>query len=236
MSFNKFCAKCGKETTALIKGQCSDCYLAKKELFTIEKPVFSVCKHCGKFLSHQKWFPLNESSISEELLKKIKYSHELISPKPFVEVTQVPDSDILSYEVLVKVEGFIDNVLVSQEKEFVFKIKPTTCDACMKLNANYREAVVQIRAEKNEAKKIYETTLSMLEKERVTNSLAGTSKIIEIPQGYDLWVGDKKVAARMVRTLSKMFDMELITSKKIIGEEGGRGHFVFRFTYCLKKK
>ncbi|HNV01200.1 MAG TPA: 60S ribosomal export protein NMD3 [archaeon] len=236
MSFKKFCAKCGKETNALIKAQCADCYLGKKELFVIEKPIFSVCKHCGKFISNQKWFPLSESAISEEILKKIKYDHELTLPKPFVEVNQVSDSEILSYEVLVKVEGFIDGVLVSQEKELVFKIKPTTCDACMKLNANYREAVVQIRAEKAEAKKIYETAILILDKEKVTNSLAGTSKIIEIPQGYDLWIGDKKVAAKLVRTLSKMYDMKVVTSKKIIGEEGGRGHFVFRFTFCLKKK
>ena len=140
------------------------------------------------------------------------------------------------YEVLIKVEGFIENVLVSQEKEIVFKIKPTTCDACTKLNANYREAVVQIRAEKSEAKKIYDTAMSMLDKERETNSLAGTSKIIEIPQGYDLWIGDKKAAARIVRAISKMFDMKVTTSKKLIGEDGGRGNFVFRFTFCLKKK
>jgi NMD protein affecting ribosome stability and mRNA decay len=236
MSFKKFCAKCGKETTALIKGKCADCYLGKKELFTVEKPIFSVCKHCGKFLSHSKWFPLSEESISEEILKRIKYTHELVDPKPFVEVTQMLSTEVLSYEALVKVEGFIEGVLVSQDKEFIFKIKPTTCDSCMKLNANYREAILQIRASKDEAKKIYETALSMLDKEKVTNSLAGTSKIIQLPQGYDLWMGDKKVTARIVRTLSKMFDMKVVTSKKIIGEEGGRGHFVYRFTFCLKKK
>ncbi|NMA44524.1 MAG: hypothetical protein GX950_01785 [Candidatus Diapherotrites archaeon] len=236
MSFNKFCAKCGKDTSALIKGHCSDCYLGKKELFTIEKPTFSVCKICGKFIFNQKWFPLSETTISEKILAKIKYAPELNSPKPFVEVTQVLNSDVLMYEVLIKVEGFIENVLVSQEKEIVFKIKPTTCDACTKLNANYREAVVQIRAEKSEAKKIYDTAMSMLDKERETNSLAGTSKIIEIPQGYDLWIGDKKAAARIVRAISKMFDMKVTTSKKLIGEDGGRGNFVFRFTFCLKKK
>jgi nonsense-mediated mRNA decay protein 3 len=236
MSFKKFCAKCGKETNALIKGKCSDCYLGKKELFDIEKPVFSVCKHCGKFLSHSKWFLLNEASISEEILKRIKYVHELIDPKPFVEVREIQNLEILSYEVLINVQGFIEGVLVNQEKELIFKIKPTTCDACMKLNANYREAVVQIRAPKIEAKKVYDTALSMLDKEKVKNSLAGTSKIIEMPQGFDLWIGDKKVAVRMVRALSKMYDMKIITSKKIIGEEGGRGHFVYRFTFCLKKE
>jgi nonsense-mediated mRNA decay protein 3 len=236
MSFKKFCAKCGKETSALIKGVCSDCYLEKRELFSLEKPTFSVCKTCGKFISHNKWFPLNESTISTDMMKRIRYDHELVDPKPFVEVNQMVDSEVLSFEVVVKVQGFIEGVLVEEEKEFILRVKPTTCDACMKLNANYREAVVQIRAPKTDAKKIYDAALAMLGKEHVNNSLSGTSKVIDIPQGYDLWIGDKKVATKMVRQLSKTFDLEIISSKKIIGEEGGRGNFIYRFTFCLKKK
>lgn len=233
MGYDKFCAKCGQKTTALINGVCQECFLQKKHLFTFTKPHFTVCKFCGKFLSHGKWFFFADESIKEDLKKSVHLDHDLEDGKVFVEVKQLSDSD---FAALIKVEGFIDGVLVNSEKSINFSVKPTTCDACMKLHANYREAVIQIRAPKDEAKGMYELAIAMLDKERESNSLSGTSKIIEAPYGYDLWVGSKAAAVKVARALSKTYNLRVISSKKIIGEEGGRAHFKFRFTYCLKMK
>lgn len=234
MSFKKFCAKCGKETNALISGVCAECVLKKKSLFDLSIPSFGVCKHCGKFLSSGKWFLLSPESVSEEIKKKVKINHDLDKPKVFVETTETQP---LHFESIVKVEGFLDDVLVDQEKAYNFSVKPITCDSCMKLNASYREAVLQLRAEKKElAREMFDLALSMLDSEKASDSLSGTSKIVEIPQGYDLWIGSNKAASKIARHLGKIYGIRILTSKKIIGEEGGRGHFKFRFTYCLKRK
>jgi len=233
MGYDKFCAKCGQKTSALINGVCQDCFLQKKQIFTMSKPHFTVCKFCGKFLSHGKWFFFTEESIKDDLIKSVHLDHELEKGKIFAEVKRLSDND---FAALIKVEGFIKDVLISEEKSINFSVKPTTCDACMKLNANYREAVIQIRAPKDEAKGMYEFAIAMLDKERAANSLSGTSKIIESPYGYDLWVGSKAAAVKVSRALSKTYNLKVVTSKKIIGEEGGHCHFKFRFTYCLKMK
>jgi nonsense-mediated mRNA decay protein 3 len=233
MGFEKFCARCGQKTEALISGVCQECFLKKKELFSVPKPNFTVCKFCGKFLSHGKWFLLTDQTVGEEISRSVKFNHDLDTPKVFIEIQRMSPSD---FAALVKVEGFIDGVLVKDEKSLNFSVRPVTCDPCMKLHANYREAVIQLRAEKAEARAMYDYAISLLDKEREANSLSGTSKIIESEHGFDLWVGSKTAAAKVARSLSKAFGLRIITSKKIIGEEGGRAHFKFRFTYCLKKK
>ncbi len=233
MSFTKFCAKCGKETSALISGICSDCFLKKNHLFELKLPSFGVCKHCGKFLSSGKWFVLTGENISLEVSKKVKLNHNIDKPKIFAEVELVAP---LSYQLSVKVEGFLDSVLIEQEKVYSFTVKPVTCDSCMKLNADYREAVLQLRADtKEKAKEMYDIALSMLDSQRETDSLSGTSKIIQIPQGYDLWIGSKKAASKIARYMSKLYKVQVTLSKKIIGEEGGRGHFIYRHTFCVKR-
>lgn len=234
MSFKKFCAKCGKETEALISGVCSDCFLKKNNIFELTLPSFGVCKHCGKFLSSGKWFILTSENIGLEVSKKVKTNHNLDKPKVFAEVAQTAP---LTYQLAVKVEGFIENVLIEQEKSYGFSVKSVTCDSCMKLNADYREAVLQLRANsKEKAKEMYETAISMLDSQRETDSLSGTSKIIQIPQGYDLWIGSKKAASKIARYMSKTYNVQVTLSKKIIGEEGGRGHFIYRHTFCIKRE
>ncbi len=234
MSFKKFCAKCGKETSALISGICAECVLKKKTLFELKIPSFGVCKHCGKFLSSGKWFLLSEQTISDGIKKKVKLDHELGKAKIFVETEQMEQ---LRFQTSVKVEGFLDDALVEQEKVYNFSVRPVTCDSCMKLNANYREAILQLRAEKKElAKEMFDVAITMLDNERVSDSLSGTSKIIEIPQGYDLWIGSKKAAVKIARYMAKLYNVRITSSKKIIGEEGGHCHFKFRFTYCVKRK
>lgn len=234
MSFKKFCAKCGKETNALVSGVCSECLLKKRNLFELSVPSFGVCKHCGKFLASGKWFFLSEQAISESLKKKVKLDKNLEKSKIFVETQK---TEQLNFQALVKVEGFLDDVLIEQEKIYNFSVKPITCDSCMKLNASYREAILQLRAEKKElAKEMFDIAMKMLDSEKSSDSLSGTSKIIEIPQGFDLWIGSKKAAAKIARYLSKLYNVRTTVSKKIIGEEGGRFNFKYRVTFCVKRK
>ncbi len=233
MSFKKFCPKCGKETNQLIDSLCVDCFLKGKEIFNVDKVSVLMCKHCKKIFSGNKEISFSEEIIAEIVASKIKIIPELEKPKIFVELQKRTELD---YEALIKVKGFLGNQLIEKEKIVQFRIKETTCDSCMKLNADYREAILQLRASnQKDALAMFQLANNLLDKDRSKDSLAGTSKVIELKNGFDLWVGSKKAAAKVSRYLSKLYKVKIITSKKLIGEEDS-GERKYRHTFCIKIK
>ena len=138
------------------------------------------------------------------------------------------------YEALVKVKGFIAGNLIEQEKVISVLLGDTTCDSCMKLNADYREAIIQLRGKTiEESKQMMKITMDLLDKEKQKDSLSGTSKIIELKNGYDLWIGSKKAAIKVARYVAKLYKVKLIVSSKLIGEQEN-GKRKYRFTFCVK--
>lgn len=234
MSFEKFCAKCGKKSTALIGGLCQECYLKKHSLFDVKDFVITRCVKCGKILVKGKWHQFSPELVAQEVNSKVKVNPDLSQPKIFVELTQ--DSE-LDFVAKITVAGFVKEVLLEQIKDYEFSLQKVSCDSCMKLVSNYREAIIQLRASSiSEAEAMMETTKSFLAGEQSSNSLAAAIKTIRGPTGFDLWIGSNKAASKVVRKVSKLYKASVKVSKKIIGEEGGRGNFIYRYTYLVKKK
>ncbi len=232
MGFEKFCPKCGKRTDFLFNKVCKDCFLKENELFSVNEPDFTICKKCKKILFRGSWSFYNEELIAHDVASKIKVHKELLKPKILVELKK---TDLLDFVAEITVSGFIKDALLEQKNSFSFEIKDTLCDSCMKLGANYREAIIQLRAENNdEAKAMLEIAKSQLKKEYSKDSLSGLSKLVEIKNGFDLWVGSKKAAAKVSRYLSKLYKTKIIASSKLIGEDEN-GKRKYRFTFCIKK-
>ena len=233
MSFKKFCPKCGKETDTIIGKECLSCFLEKAKLFEVKNQKISVCKHCNKMLIKGHWEDFSERLISEEVALKVKIStnFNLEDAKVLVELQKRSD---IEYEALVKVKGLISSNLVEQEKIIWVKLTSTMCDSCMKLDAEYREAIIQLRGkDKGESGQLLKITLDLLRKERAKDSLSGTSKVIELKSGFDLWIGSKKAAVKVSRYVAKLYDVELKVSSKLIGQEKS-GKRKYRFTFCVK--
>jgi nonsense-mediated mRNA decay protein 3 len=231
MSFKKFCPKCGKETELFVGNICADCFLERKNLFSVEKIKIFLCKHCQKLLLNNKWVDFSQEAIAQEVASQVDILVELKKPKIFVELEKKSDLD---YGALIKVAGFLTNYLIEKEKIVNFQLRETTCDSCMKLNASYREAILQLRAKKLEdAVAMLEITKNFLEKERIKDSLSGASKITETKNGFDLWIGSKKSASKVSRELSHIYKVRPIVSKKLIGEEKS-GERKYRHTFCIK--
>jgi nonsense-mediated mRNA decay protein 3 len=232
MSFKKFCPRCGKETEELVGKICINCFKEKNKLFSVGKVKINLCKYCGKILHNDLNEDFSEEALGEEVASQVKLVNELKQPKIFVEIQKLSDVD---YEALIKVQGFLGNTIVEEEKTIKFQTKETTCDACMKLNSDYREGIIQLRSKDDDtALEMFEITQGLLQKERAKNSLSGISKITEVKNGYDLWVGSKKASAKISREVSKIFDAELKVSKKLIGQEQS-GKRKYRFTFLVKK-
>ncbi|MDD3160134.1 MAG: 60S ribosomal export protein NMD3 [Candidatus ainarchaeum sp.] len=231
MSFKKFCPKCGKETEYLIDNLCKDCYLQGKSIFDIEKSNISVCKFCNKTKIGNHWFEVNDELIGNQIANMIKPNKDLKQPKILVTLEKFLENN---YSAVVAVEGFLSDILVKDIKEIKFQVKETTCDSCMKINASYREAVVQLRAnDKNDREEIFKMALDILKKDKSNDSLSDTSKIIKLKTGYDLWVGSKKSAIKISSFIAKLYNCQIKRSKKLIGQDDN-GEQKYRYTFCMK--
>jgi len=232
MSFEKFCPKCGKTTDAIIKGMCSDCFLKRNDLFTVKEINIERCVKCGKIHFKGKWQGLSNEAIAEEITSKVKMNHDLDQPKVFVELEPITNID---FSVRITVTGFLEGTLVEQTKTTEFSLQKVSCDSCMKLVSNYREAIIQLRSsDPSEADAMLEVTKQLIAGEKEKDSLSAAIKILKGKNGYDLWIGSNKGAGKVARKLSKLYKTKIIASKKLIGEEDDRKQR-FRFTYCIKK-
>ena len=232
MSFGQFCVKCGATTDALIKGMCVKCYLKRHELFEIKDINIEVCVKCGKMKVKGRWGAYNFEAIGAEVASKVKFLLDVDQPK--VNVTIEPINNI-DFNATINIAGFIDGVLVEQNLEESFSLNKVSCDPCMKIVSNYREAIIQLRASSlSEADAMLEITKTFLNEEKAKDSLASIVKASKLPKGYDLWIGSNKGAYKVVRKLERLYKIKAIESKKLIGEDQSR-RLKYRFTYCLKK-
>jgi len=232
MSFKKFCAKCGKEIDALISGLCASCFLARHDLFSVKDIVIERCVKCKKGRIKGHWAFLSNESIANEVASKVKFNHNLDQPKVFVELNPITELD---FSARINVTGFLNEVLVEQTKTTEFSIQKVSCDSCMKLVSNYREAIIQLRAgSQDEADAMLEVAKQFLAEESAKDSLSAAIKTLGARNAFDLWIGSNKGAGKVARKLSKLYKTKIIVSKKLIGEDSGRMP-KYRFTYCIKK-
>ncbi|MCX6803456.1 MAG: NMD3-related protein [Candidatus Diapherotrites archaeon] len=231
MSFERFCAKCGKATEDLVGGLCSNCYLKKHSLFEVKDFNIERCVKCGKLRIKGRWGSYNNELINGEVLAKIKLGPDLLQPKIFVELIPMTKID---FSAKIKVMGFVNEVLLEQTKSTEFSINKVSCDSCMKLVSNYREAIIQLRApSKSETSAMLEVTKNLFFLEQSKDSLAAIVKTFQGKAGIDLWIGSRKGANRVVRKLEKLYKTNAVISKKLIGVADG-GAEKFRVTYCIK--
>ena len=232
MGFDKFCPRCGKKTDALVGGTCQACYLEKHALFSIKEIHVPVCVKCGKLHHKNSWKMFSEEDVKEEITSKVKVDQDIFEPK--IDVTMQKRGPF-KYDVKINVKGFLDSVLVEQEKLLDFKLDKVSCDACMKLVSNYREGIIQLRASSpEEAEAMYQLTKSLIEKERVNDSLSGIVKTMKSKNGYELWIGSKKAAAKVSKYVCKLYGVRVKLSKQLIGEDQA-GEFNYRYTFCIRK-
>jgi len=232
MGFEKFCAKCGKVTDSLVSGICANCYFKKHSLFEVKDFVIERCVKCGKVRVKGKWGQYNFELIAGEVAAKVKVNSDVDQAKTFVELEPLTENDFSAH---ITITGFIDGVLLEQKKDYEFYLEKVSCDSCMKLVSNYREAIIQLRSSSAEdAEGMMQIAKELLASEQSKDSLSAVVKTLKGPTGYDLWVGSKKAASRVSRKLAKLYKTTPKISKKLIGEEEDRAQ-KYRITYLVKK-
>ena len=232
MGFSKFCPKCGKETDTLIKGMCKKCYLRGEDLFRVKDLSIEYCSRCERVRHGFKWAERSDEEIIEGIKSKVRPIADLEQAKIIVGVKQEGDT---TYNVRIKVVGLLEGVLVEQEKGFVLELDKKICDPCMKLSSDYREAVLQLRTESGpkEAEEMLKLAEEFVEQEKANDPLSGVVNVLRTKNGFDVWVASSKAGAKVANKLGRLYSVKVGTSKKLIGQEGGKRKY--RYTFLVRK-
>ncbi len=235
MLIKRFCPRCGKETNALIKGFCRECFLNGHEILLVDEELkFPKCKSCLKIKIKGAWFVESQKTLEEFLRSKMKLK-EITNEK--INLGMAPNADG-SLSVLISVSGTINEDKIEFEKEILLKPAIVLCDPCMRLVSDYHEAILQVRfAEKPDAKAIdrkIDEINSMLAYEKKADSLAQATKVTEETNGFDVFIGSAKAARRIAEALAKKAHTRVVSSSKLMGVDSKTGKANKRFTYCAR--
>ncbi len=202
----KICPKCGSSSNNVsFNGSfCVNCYKeSNKPLDLPPKITIYTCRECGT-QRFRKWDEESlESSIISSLKNK-KLGH--------------PEIKIFDLEIKVKYDDYDEEISIKLLR------KESICDNCMRRNSNYYEAIIQIRGEEyylNE--EFVKGLINALEKGSFI------SKIEELKEGIDLYVGNKMVA----RSVLSSMRLKPKTTFTLYGVKDGQR--VYRTTFLIRK-
>ncbi len=223
------CASCGRESEYSVCGRC----LAEKVKVVEIPSVIEIlaCSRCGRY-KLDKWRRVGLSdAVSHNLSKTVSFHEDFWIES--VEFHPVGD-EIGRYRI--EVSGKLRDYAYSHSDSFEVRVKKIACKKCSMQAGGYYEAVIQIRADKREiSDNELESILGLIYRETEredTNPKAFISKLVEKKEGVDVYIGDKKLAQKITRQLTKIFGAELKESISIAGREDGRD--LYRFTYLVR--
>ncbi len=230
-----FCVECGKEGE-LYRGLCVECYLAKNVFVKIPKNIdVEVCAHCGARKKGKSWISYEGEDLIEKILIENSKSHK----------------DVTDFDVHIKSESEDENnVIVSvithsnvlglkaeEEHDIRIRIKRVVCDECSKQHGGYWEAKVQLRGSKRglsdeDLEKAVELVDSIVVSREKKDKSAFVTKVEEIHNGLDFYLGSKSLGKAISKGLANEFGGEVKGSHKLVGKKDGKD--VYRTTYAVR--
>jgi len=229
----RFCPKCGKENVDFYKGFCIDCY-EKMHTFVEWPEIVEVdeCKKCGRWKYQKKWI---EDSFQN--LQKIIKSH--IKNALYYSKTEV-EVDVEGTTARVKVKGFIDEnqqLEIERENEVELKIKPKTCDDCMKLSGKYYEYKIQLRRKDTFDPMKFKRIEKLIEQEtyRLSYELPTAKMFWKTvkKEGTDFFFGDKKIGEIIMKHILKKYKLRPERSSTLAGLTKA-GKKKYKLTFCIR--
>jgi len=205
----KFCPKCGKETEKFYENLCKDCFLEKISFLDRipSKIIIKKCKSCEKFFYDKKGFDSLENAIGD-MLAKILEENKIQSINYRIHGNKVSVS--LSFKV--------ENLEKTEEKECSITIKNITCQHCSLKSLGYYQSILQVRAPQNLLEKIFTDVENLIELFRSYDSLSFVSKVEKQKNGFDFYIGSKKVASQIAINLKRKYKGKLKISRKLAGK------------------
>ena len=226
----RFCPKCGSTDGPFVEGFCKDCYLQDHKMLVIpDKFEIDFCKKCNRIKLKNEWLKYeNTEEIADYLLDKLKME-ELRKANFKIKFTPKKEN-VLSANISVK--GIFKGLPVAIEKDLELKLAKTNCPDCSRIAGGYFEGILQLRSDNpNQIEKAKRLVDSFLKRQK-DNPLAKIIKRISLPNGFDYYIGSKKVVFQAARELKEEFEGRMSTSNTLMGLKEGQE--IKRLTACVR--
>ncbi|MEW6329182.1 MAG: NMD3-related protein [Candidatus Micrarchaeota archaeon] len=208
----KLCPSCGARSSSknFVGAFCVDCASKKIDISLPPKFEFQKCKRCGK-VNLGEWRDAGESELAHKILKSAKGSFENAR-------AEFTADGLCALTFIVKKNSSFIEVKRAVPIEFL----PAICTDCTRASGGYYEAIVQIRGERERVEKFKQKFLRDVARDTFI------SKIEEMKEGADLYVGSKEAVAEILHSYGK----KATRSDKLFGLKDGKR--LYRTTYCVR--
>jgi nonsense-mediated mRNA decay protein 3 len=217
------CPLCGRKSEVGLF--CAECYLKKNlKLELAEKLELSHCPKCDAYLLSGKWvkdIPA-EKAVTQTVKKAIESN-----------ISKLDKAGVMTIDVSELGKGYEATVkLVLGETEIIKKtfvrIINNTCPDCSRVAGGYFEAVLQLRG--SVGKSTVDKIVGDVENHK--DRLAFVSEIKKVQGGYDIYLGSKKSAEKIVKNFRG--DAEIKKSFTQAGFDHQHGKAKNRFYYLVR--
>ncbi|MHB8604971.1 MAG: 60S ribosomal export protein NMD3 [Thermoplasmatota archaeon] len=237
-----FCVECGLEKgDALVDGVCHECFRKKSQFARLPEYVdLEVCVHCharrrGEIWLdgglHERYEPLLEAAIREALVVD-RRARSIVSRMELVE------EDPRNFSALVHVAGVVSGVAFEQDLSTRARVKNQVCTRCSRIEGNYYEAILQVRAEDrelaaDEVQRARRVASRFIEKVVADGDRDAFVLKDEMNKGgLDVYVGQIQAARGMSKVIATELGGRVTEHPKIAGVRDGRE--LWRVTFLVK--
>lgn len=230
-----FCVKCGKEGE-LFESLCSECYLSKNIFVAIPDNIdVELCGHCRKRRKGKIWIADNEEIFIEEILKENADIHPDVNDFDIHMTSEFEDENNIRVKAIT--HAHVQGLKAEEEHAAKIRIKRAVCPECSKQHGGYWEAKVQFRGSKrilskDDLERAYDIVESIVGAREEKDKDAFITKIENIHDGLDFYLGSKSLGKTISKRLASEFGGELKESYKLIGKKDGKE--IFRTTYSVR--
>jgi len=233
-----FCPKCGKDTDVFYDNVCRQCFIGDKKLLECPSVVYSrICPTCGSVFKKGRWQRRDEEK--EVVLECVKDNLSLNKQAQNIELNLSPEQlDYSRYNVHVEAKGEIKGILIKASQDVEVRIDWQTCDTCSRISGGYFEGIVQIRADRRTpAREELERCRSIAgeaaaKAQEKGDRLAFISKIEELNEGEDIYVGSMKLGKQICKAIIEVSGGKFTESPKLVGQKNGED--IYRITFALR--
>lgn len=204
---------------------CYGCYL--KQNLKIEMPsTIDVlrCRGCGTYILGQKRII---SDNEEELVRKVA-QESLKTNMKGLDKAGVLRFDVQHLEKEYRVSAVVTLGDAERVAQSIVRIRNTSCQDCSRLAGGYYEAILQIRG--GASKRMVDDIVGKIEGYK--DKYAFITKIEKVAGGFDIYVGGKKAAEKIVRLYHG--EAEIKKSFQQVSYDKQRGKDKHRFFYLIR--
>lgn len=196
-----------------------------------------VCPVCGAYLKAGKWIEAaSQKTISlSEISRSIKIHPDAKNVKLDVSEEQIDPS---RYSAHISVNAVVNGINISATADTEIRIKKETCDVCSRIAGGYYAGIVQLRADRRiideqEIERCIQLTDHLLENlASKGDRFAFISKIEELREGVDLYIGSTSACKRVCRAIVRELGGTSVTSSSLVGRKDGED--LYRITCAVR--